>query len=211
MRLVVAICSARDWKPQFGLSLAGLIAHVCRQGIKRIKVESFDLRVYSNVSSISNGRQTALNEAMLRGFTHILFVDDDMTFPPDLLNSLTKHKADLVGVNYSHKSKATTGMVLGMDGKYVPERSGHVSALRCGFGALLVDLSIPRKIKPPHFAMPWSDHHQKVIGEDYFFCDRVMKEGGTMVCDLDVKLGHVGDYEYMLDDPNFKASDAIHS
>lgn len=209
MRLVIAICSARDWKPQFGASLAGLIAYVCRHGIRGAKLEEFDLRVYSNVSSIANGRQYALSEAIERGFTHVLFLDDDMTFPADMMNSLAKHKADLVTVNYSHKSKTTTGMVLGMDGTYIRKRAGVVNALRCGFGVLLVDLKIPATIEPPHFAMPWSSHHQKVMGEDYFFCDRIMKAGGKMVCDLDIRVGHVGDYEYMIDDPNFeKARDA---
>ena len=127
-----------------------------------------------------------------------------MTFQPDLLDHLCKHKADFVGVNYSHKSRKTTGMVLGMDGLFLKEASGAHEALRTGFGVMLVDLKIPKTIQPPHFAMPWSTHHQKVIGEDYFFCDRVMKAGGKMIVDLDLRIGHIGDYEYTLGDPCFK-------
>ncbi len=208
MKLVIAICSARDWKPQFGSALAGLIAYVCTKKIKGVTLEEFDLRVFSNVSNVSNGRQFALDQAIERGFTHILFLDDDMTFQPDLLDHLCRHKADLVTVNYSHKHKQTNGMLLGKDGMYLRKRDGSCEVLRGGFGAMLVDLKIPATLKKPHFAMPWSEHHQKTIGEDYFFCDRVVKAGGKMIADLDVKVGHVGDYEYMLDDPSFREFNA---
>lgn len=171
-------------------------------------MEEFDLRVFSNVSNISNGRQFALDEAIERGFTHILFLDDDMTFPPELLDHLCQHKADLVAVNYSHKHRKTNGMILGKDGLYFRKRDGAHEVLRAGFGVMLVDLNIPKGLAKPHFAMPWSEHHQKSIGEDYFFCDRVMKAGGKMIADMDVKVGHVGDYEYTLDDHSFREINA---
>lgn len=201
MKIVVAICSARDWKPQFGMSLAGLIAYCCTNLQKQI--EMFDLRVYSNCSNICKGRQFAIDEAIERGFTHVLFLDDDMTFDPDLVGRLIGHDADMIGVNYSQKTKEGVCTTLGVNGTYVKAASGVLPVLRVGFGVLMVKLDIPKKLKRPHFEMKWSDHHQMVVGEDYYFSDLMAAAGAKIVCDLNIKVGHVGDYEYMLNDPLF--------
>jgi hypothetical protein len=201
MKLALAVCSARDWKHQFGLSLAGLIASVFTNGIDGKELEAFDLITRGNCSNISNGRHSILNECVERGFTHVLMLDDDMTFLPDLANRLAQHDADIVSINYSHKSPETTGMVLGMDGQYVTARTGAVRVLRVGFGAILIKLELVKKLSKPFFEMCWSDHHKMIVGEDYYFCDKMVKAGAKIVCDLDVIAGHIGDFEYLLDRP----------
>lgn len=201
LKLVVAICSARDWKPQFGMALAGLIAYTCTH-LKQ-KLELFDLQVYSNCSNICKGRQFAIDDALRRGFTHVLFLDDDMTFTPELVERLIEHDADMVGVNYSQKTKEGVCTALGVNGRYVKATAGVLPVLRLGFGVLLVRLALTKKIPRPHFEMKWSDHHQMVVGEDYYFSDLMAKAGATILCDLNIKVGHIGDYEYMLRDPLF--------
>jgi hypothetical protein len=203
MKLAIAICSARDWKPQFGISLAGLIACVSAQGIEGKEMEQFDLLTRLNCSNISNGRHSVLHECVERDFTHVLLLDDDMTFMPDLASRLAKHEADIVSINYSHKSPETTGMVLGMDGRYVKEKTGVVPVLRVGFGAILIKLDLVKKLEMPFFEMRWSNHHKMIVGEDYYFCDKMVRAGAKILCDLDIIAGHVGDYEYLLNDKRF--------
>ena len=89
-------------------------------------------------------------------------------------------------------------MVLGMDKQFSKQSSGLEQVLRMGGGLMLIDLTIPRTMKPPFFEMRWIPERGDVQGEDYYFCDRLVEAGATIWCDHDIKVGHIGDCEYRL-------------
>jgi len=205
MRLAIAICSGRDWKPQFGLSLAGLTWNIASNGINGKKLEQFDLISLSNCSNLCNGRQSVLDEAIRRDFTHLLFVDDDMTFPPDLLDHLAKHKVEVVATNAAMKGPANPGNSIGLDEEYLTG-PGLQEVGRTGTGVMLLDLDAVKKVPAPHFELVYVPKLKRTVGEDYYFCIKLRKHGIRIFVDQDVSrhIGHVGDCEYRLSDEVFQ-------
>lgn len=198
MKLAIGVCSARDWKPQFGESLVESVAYILHNGVNGEPLEDFCLIKRTQVSHLPRGRHSVLMEAIARDFTHLFMVDDDMVFPFDTIERLATHGKDCVGVNYSHKTPESTGMVLGMDKQFSTRSSGLEQVLRMGGGVMLLDLTIPRQMKPPFFEMRWIPERQTIGGEDYYFCDRLTEAGAKLWCDHDIKVGHIGDCEYRL-------------
>lgn len=204
MKLAIAICSARDWKPHFGVTLAGLIGHVSSQGIKNTKLEQFDLIIRSNCSNICNGRHSVIDEAIERGFTHILMLDDDHTFPVDILDRLCAHKKQAVGLNFPSKSFGSSGHAITADGKHV-KGPGLREVVAAGLGLFLIELEPLKTIPKPWFEMRWIPGH-RTGGEDFYFFTILRKHGVKIYVDQDASkgCGHVGDHEYRLADECFE-------
>lgn len=201
MRLAAGICSTRDWKPQFGVSLAGLIGAVASRGVKNVELEQFDLIIRANCSNLCNGRQSIIKEAWDRQFTHLLFVDDDMTFPCDLLDHLCRHKVDVVAANASRKAFGSKGNAIAMNNQFLAGPGLH-EVQRIGTGVMLINLEAIRKVPLPHFEMLYVEDLGRTVGEDYYFCVKARKHGVKIFVDQDVSrhIGHVGDFEYRLGD-----------
>jgi hypothetical protein len=201
MKLALAICSARDWKPHFGVALAGLVGYVMTNGVKDEKLEQFDLIIRSNCSNLCNGRASVVEEAIDRGFTHLLFLDDDGTFPANIIDDLATHKKQFVAVNLPHKSIDSPGTALGMDGQPV-RGDGLREVMACGLALALIDLSALTGIARPFFELRWLPEMKQVCGEDFYFIHKLRTAGVKVFVDQDLSrlCGHVGDYEFKLKD-----------
>src|SRR5512139_4338352 len=108
MRVAIGVLSARDWKPQFGISLTHLFAHIAGHD----KTEGVGLIPYLNCSLVPRGRRVVVEDALRDGYTHLLFVDDDMYFPPEIFDHLSKHDKPMVAVNYQTKSGKSAAVSL---------------------------------------------------------------------------------------------------
>lgn len=208
MKLAIAICSTRDWKPHFGVSLVGLVGHVIAGGVKNEKLEQFDLLTRSNCSNLCNGRASVLEEAIERGFTHVLMLDDDGSFPPDIIDELAKHKKQVVGANLPHKTLDSPGTALGMDGKPVVG-DGLQEVVAMGLAIVLIDLSALKKLQKPWFETRWIPQMNQVCGEDFYFITSLRKEGVQVFVDQDLsrKCGHIGDFAFTLKDDALSISE----
>ena len=100
MKLAIGICSARDWKPQFGESLVDLVAYTLHNGIGGVPLEDFALLKRTQVSHLPRGRHSVLHEAMQRGFTHLLACDDDMVFPHNAAEQMALHRKQSIWSRY---------------------------------------------------------------------------------------------------------------
>ena len=49
------------------------------------------------------GRESVAKQALDNNCTHLLFVDSDMWFGPDVINKLLSHDVDIVGARYNKK------------------------------------------------------------------------------------------------------------
>lgn len=197
MRLALAICSARDWKPHFGVSLAGLIAHVVARGIRGKALEQFDLIIRADCSNLCNGRHSVLDEAIGRGFSHALLMDDDISFPADAIDHLAAHGKQFVTINLATKGPDTRPTAVAFDGSFL-RGPGLQETAAAGLGLCLLKLAALDGLSKPWFQFPWSDEAQTTIGEDFFFCDRLRKAGVRMFVDgtLSQACSHVGNFEY---------------
>lgn len=195
MRVYIAVCSCRDWKPQFGKSLCGIIAH------KAKGVDGVFLNVLQGTSVLPRARQLAIEDAINGGFTHILMIDDDMAFPHDLLESLSSRNVPIVGINYSRKEPNNPSpMACGLDGQVVSSKgkTGAEEIGWIGFGAVLIELAAIKDMPKPWFEMRWLPERNDFMGEDFYFSMKARTQDVKIYIDHDAsnKCAHIGDYPY---------------
>lgn len=199
--LCIAVPSNRDHKPAFVLHLMALHKHLLTSGIQG--VEKFDLMVKfkSRCSNLPQSRQDFLDEARKEGVTHLLFLDDDMTFPATLVDSLWKHQLPVVAANCCHKDPMGLHYTaMGLDGLPIASKgqSGLCEVAQVGTAVMLIDLEAISHVEPPHFMVEWLPDRGRYCSEDVFFCYRLRQAGIRVHIDHDLsnQVGHVGDYTY---------------
>jgi glycosyltransferase involved in cell wall biosynthesis len=191
MKIVIAIPSGTMVHADFALSLASLAKATPKEiGVAFLSVKS---------SNICLSRNQAVAQAQRGEADYLLFLDSDMSFPPDLLVRLLAGaqatKAEVVGCNYVMRKPPFRSLVYGL----TPAVQGLVEVAKLPTGAMLVDLKAFEKLKRPYFRFPYQEEAEGVEpslgGEDYYFCDAVRAAGGRifMDTDLSLQLTHWGD------------------
>jgi hypothetical protein len=199
-RVYIAIVSNRDHKAMFTGALYALTQHITHQGMK-YGVERHAVSVGSGHSCLSMGRQEALEMARKHNFTHVLFIDDDMVFAPNLLQQLISHKVGVVGANAMTKDQRNSQFVVrGMDGERLSSKGkkGIEEVTRHGMGVMLVEMAAISHVAVPHFEVVWKNG--SYVSEDNYFCDKLREHGVKIYTDHDAaqQIGHVGDYVYAM-------------
>lgn len=157
---------------------------------------------------ISQARQDLVNEALERGSHYVLFIDADMRFPPDALIRLLAREKEVVGVNYSTRSKTPQFVaikqreVIYQDARAnrcptLPESTGVEKVHALGGGFLLIKAGAFQKIEAPYFQLTVNEDGT-VLGEDVFFCRKLEDAGIDVWVDHDLSklISHVGSFEY---------------
>jgi hypothetical protein len=195
MRLVIG-GPTRDIVPaSFAVDLAQLYAKERESGRWAAVVLGFVGATYVHV-----GREAVLDAAIQARATHLLWLDTDMTFPPETALRLMLHDRPLVACNYVMRNdrRMFTAERHGRSVSTVPTSSGLEAVDSVGFGVLLmrtdVAMDLPR---------PWFRHGQNAetgadVGEDRMFCRAVRATGHEIVIDHDLskEVGHIGQYTY---------------
>jgi len=204
MKVTLAVCTNRQVKPKTVQSLLELVAYS--------KDIDFHILVATRGFTIAENRNYCVVQAQRNNSDYLLFVDDDMTLPPDTLEKLLARNKDVVGVNsYSRclPLSSTVGL-LDKNGEYL--RPEHHTAWECrvpkelfkcyfvGMGVGLIDMKVFEKIEKPYFEfITYKKGEFKgmvKVGEDGSFCEKVKKSGGEIWCDGSIPIGHLGEYEY---------------
>lgn len=200
MKLSIAVPSNRDHSPHFVASLVAMVQYAAVHGLTHRKLEDLRINIKTNCSNIATGRNDLVREAMDAGMTHILFVDDDMTFPFDMLDHLTKYEAPVVAANCCQKRVEITFTAIGLDGKRIDSRgkTGFEQVRRVGTGIMLIELAAIKDLPQPYFNFEWHEESKRIIGEDYYFCRALNRNNIPIIIDHDVSqhIGHVGAYTY---------------
>lgn len=126
--------------------------------------------------------------------SHILFVDDDMIFPPNGLMRLLSHKLPIVGGLYFARIEPHLPVVYRhVDGnQWVPVTefcAGLQEVDAIGFGFCLVERTVFEKLP-----RPWFEFSDK-MGEDMYFCQEAKKVGYPIILDADIKCRHMATIE----------------
>lgn len=154
----------------------------------------------------AEGRNYCVVQAIKNNCSHILFVDDDMTFPSDTIDRLLAHAKDIVGV-YSYSRVLPLSPTVGFldaNGEYLPQdRMAFVkkpeTLFKCytvGMGVALINMELFNKIEKPWFYFQTHDNGAILIGEDAWLCKQARDKGIEIWCDPTLEVGHIGDYEY---------------
>lgn len=128
-------------------------------------------------------------------FTHILWLDDDQVFTPDMLVYLARHKdLDVVSALYFGRGKHLPVAYVKdfNDDKYkhfplieVPPSLCEVDAV--GFGGVLMRIDILKRLEKPWFSF---NHN---AGEDIYFCVHAKEQGIKIHLDGSFEMGHIGE------------------
>lgn len=158
---------------------------------------------------IHMARQMACDYAVDNGFDWILQLDDDATFPPDIISKLLAHQKDVVtALAYQRKTPhwpcifelAEDGL-LGKPMEGV-ERTGLRRVDVSGFHCSLTKTSVIKRLregtkKPdgsvdvPGTRIYFGGFDNK-LGEDFAFSINCKKIGIQIYCDTDIISGHIG-------------------
>jgi GT2 family glycosyltransferase len=144
-------------------------------------------------------REELLEKALKGDYSHLWFVDTDVTFPPDTLDRLLAHDVDIVGGYYRVRQENPINSTLSINvgGVLTPASPPFPDKLFCTLnghdvmviptGCMLIRLSVVEKLKPPYFRC------ERPIGEDVFFCSWLWNAGVKIWCDPTIEVGHIGE------------------
>jgi hypothetical protein len=162
-------------------------------------------------------RQDLLVQAVKVGATHVMWLDTDHQFPPNLLVRLLAHNKDMVGINYPTRKQPVRFVAFEhvkghpddeesrvlMTG---PDSVGLEKVDALGFGAVLMKTppldDLPNPLEHgPWFDIVWEQELDRWKGEDVFFCELWRNAGYEIHVDHELSKAckHVGLWEYTTD------------
>lgn len=189
MKLLIAIPALDFMHTEFVASLLGLTKRLTEDGIRHeVRIESGTL-VYLAREKLANRAVDPDN-----CYTHVLWLDSDMVFTPDLLDSLMFSGKEFVsGICHGRRrpffsclfSEITPSVKLVEE---YPKDTFEIAA--CGFGAVLMTVGLLADVQrnnPGKCFMPTD-----LFGEDVAFCHRCTLLGHKLYAEPSARLGHIG-------------------
>ena len=151
-------------------------------------------------SLIYTSRDNLSKKAVSMGADYIFWLDSDMVFEPDILIKMMDEiepNTILTGLYFRRstpfspvlfdKLEMTDKGCEWTDFKEIPDKPFEVGG--CGFGCVLMPTEAIVSVVLQHTQM---FNPMKGVGEDLAFCWRARQSGYKIVCDPQIKLGHVG-------------------
>lgn len=198
IKLVIAVPTAGRVPMGFAYSLAGMIAKIGAQRVPTVPEASIEITMDIVESSnwITNREQLA-RRAIDAGRTHLMFLDDDMTFEPQVLDVMLGRRQDIVVTNYLIKTENPEFTAVGLDGKRVPTReasTGLEPIAYSGFGVSIFSTEVFRRTPQPWFLPEFDAASNSYTTEDNPFYRRAREAGFTVWLDHDASklLSHIG-------------------
>lgn len=192
MKILIAIPSGDEVKAHFAECLVGLRTPVGTEIL------------FCVGSLIYDARNKLAKRAVDGGFTHVLWIDSDMTFEPDTLERMIASMGDDKDVLtalcfgrkdpfppcvYSKCSIIPEGQVYRLDVQYVQSIPEGVFPVEgCGLAGVLMKTDVLAEIVNKG-VMPFSPIYG--LGEDLSFCARLNNIGKKIWCDPSIQFGHV--------------------
>lgn len=200
-RIAVCIASSGHCKTQFAASLGALMAYFPSRPLAPECPEQYIGQFLVESSSLAHNQHQLVLKAREWKATHILWLEDDMQFPPDALHCLYARRQMWVGANYPVRSGPPfTNTALALTKERVrtrAESSGLESVLYTGYGVTLMDITLFDRVDAPWFEMSWlGDGHYATT--DWYLSEKVRAAGIPIYVDHDLskRVGHVGAHVY---------------
>ena len=156
----------------------------------------YDFFVQMSCDLIGN-RVRLIRQAIEGGFTHLLFVDHDVFFPPrkgvSVITRLLEQEKDIIGAPYNFRSLPLKSTAFPVDGEDLskPYRCHAIPT-----GLMLINLKIFEKIPEPWIQFGRDAKGNMVHGEDAFLCQKAIEHGFEVWADPTLDVKHIGDYEF---------------
>lgn len=200
----IAICvPTRDLcSSDFTHSYVKMVGHFCTHFVGRGQAETVQLMDMGTL--LPEMRNTLAKAAIGLGATHILWLDNDMVFPEDMIERLYRHGKPIVGANYCQR-KEPCKPVAARDGYWVyteEDSTGLEKVDFVGMGAMLVETEVYKHLPEPWHTLGWNPGKECVVGEDVYFCRMAAKIGAEVYIDHDLskEIQHVGYRNFTFED-----------
>lgn len=187
MRLLIGIPSTDFLHVEFVKSLTNLIL--------RLKEDEIDFTVhFESGTLVYVARDNIASKAINGGFTHVLWLDSDMVFTDDFLDSLMFcGKPFVAGIFQSRRKGYHSALFKNLDidnlERFEEYPHGTFEIAGCGFAGVLIETEILRQVMVNHGTcfLP-----MKMYGEDLAFCKRAIDMGYKIYAEPTAVMGHVG-------------------
>lgn len=181
--------------------------------IINLDISDLDVSVHHSIGyGIAQSRNKLADYAIEKGFSHILYLDDDVVLPSDALKNLLEHNREAVFGYYPRRSKK--GIYEGYVSVYKMGESSYTKKfsekelkesrengeylLRIhggGMGCSLIKSSVFDKLDFPYFKyIEYPGSKRNVLGEDLYFCNQLKSAQIPIFVDTRVGCGHVFRY-----------------
>lgn len=138
----------------------------------------------------SENRNYIAAKSVKNGSDYLFFIDDDMIFPPDILDDLLEHDKDIVGGVYKTKYEIQDDVVTYF--KKSDKKQGLFKVKAIGTGMLLIKTSVFRKLKQPWFKYSWYKNGMVKRSHDWIFCYDARKAKIDIWADNTLDIKHIG-------------------
>lgn len=203
MRLAICVPTAGTCKSTFAYALAHTAAYFAPGRFPATE----DLTVLMQESSVVHSNREALvDRALAWGATHILFVDDDMYWPPKAVLSLMSRDAPFVACNYPKRIYPIQFTAVGVDGQRLATtaESPPTEELQfAGFGLSLIRADVFKALEKPWFQPGWMPENADYTTEDAPLYIRARAAGFIPIVDHEASrmdLKHIGLHMFSWDD-----------
>ena len=160
----------------------------------------------SNVGSLTAlARNQIVDIAQKQGCKYLMFLDTDMTFPPDTILRLMKHQKDIVSGLYferyaPHRPVIRQDYDDGKEKGYALAdytQGDLIEVAATGGGCLLINMEVFDRLEKPYFDYRL-EKTEKDLGiketfysEDLVFCEKARRAGYKIWCDTTIRCGHL--------------------
>jgi hypothetical protein len=152
---------------------------------------------------IYRNRMCLVKDAIASEATHVLFLDDDMIFDPEVVPMLVARRLPIVAVNYPMRTFPIefTARTLDEKGriKTTKDSTGLEEASFAGFGVSLIETRVFAAIEQPWFFPKYLPEINDVTTEDVYFFEKARAAGFKCMIDHDASklVAHMGQHRYM--------------
>lgn len=198
------------FKKKFVLSLLSVLstAQVWTQQMKEKLGKEIDIQLcLADMGWVDSMRNSIAKSALEMDAYSIMWLDSDMTFPPDIIprfyQILEQQETDAVTGLYTYKyppflphvytSKTKEGYL--RYAKNFP-LDGLFSVEAAGFGCIMMKTACLKRVKKPYFRAKIEDG-KLVLGEDFDFCKRAKLK---ILLDPKTSCGHIMDGVFGIND-----------
>ncbi len=192
-RVAICIPSGDTWKALTAFHLMSLGAYSAPH------VTMLPINVRTQDTAEARNQMTAA--ALEEGAEWLLWVDADMTFPPDGLIRLLARDVDIVGADYRRRASPYPRIGKPVDPGNPYNCVGLVDVSMLGLGFMLIRAKVLRAMNRPWFLRAWllehatPDNPSGFSTEDGYFCGHARFLGYKVWADMDLsrEVGHIAE------------------
>lgn len=187
MKLLIGVPTTDFVHVEFLKSLTALIL--------RLQEDKIDFTLHIEPGTLVYcARDSIACKAINEGYTHVLWLDSDMVFTDDLLDTLMFcGKPFVCGIFHSRRKGYHSALFKNIDvnrlERFEEYPSEPFEVAGCGFAGVLIETSILRDVQTKNGTcfLPL-----KMYGEDLAFCLRAKELGHRIYAEPSAVMGHVG-------------------